>query len=152
VLQGHTQSIWLVGFSPDGQILVSGSVDQTVKLWTIANGQCQKTLTGHSDWVASGCSFSLDGQTLISASFDQTIKLWDVLTGECCQTLRGHTGRIWTIALSPDGHTLASGAEDCTVRLWNLTTKISVSEKRQDWGRVFSGIGVSLSTRFSPYL
>src|SRR5205814_2156896 len=63
-------------FSPDGSRLVSGSQDQTVKVWDVASAQELRTLKGHTTIVRS-VAFSRDGYRLASASMDKTIKIWD---------------------------------------------------------------------------
>ena len=121
-LKGHTDRITSVAFSPDGLMLASGSVDNTVKLWNPNNGQLKGTLTGHTLWVES-VTFSPDGQTLASASRDGTIRLWNPQTGDEKKTLTGNTDWIEQIAFSPDGTILASGSqEERRIRLWNVQT------------------------------
>lgn len=78
-----------VAFSPDGYSLVSASADQTISLWDVGSGQCDKALQGHSDWVRA-VTMSSNGQTLASGSDDETIKLWDVKTGSELKTLRAN--------------------------------------------------------------
>ncbi|MEH2189636.1 MAG: ribosome assembly protein 4, partial [Nostoc sp.] len=80
-LEGHSSTVYSVGFSPDGKTLASGSSDNTIKLWDVSTGKAIKTLTGHSSRVYS-VGFSPDGKTLASGSSDNTIKLWDVSTGK----------------------------------------------------------------------
>lgn len=120
-LQGHTNGVWSVKFSPDGTLLASGSVDQTVRLWDVATGECLNILEGHTNWVRS-VKFSPDGTLLASGSYDQTVRLWDVCTGQLLHTLEGHTSGVWSVDFSPDGLLLASGSYDQTVRLWNVHT------------------------------
>jgi WD40 repeat protein len=60
-LEGHLDSVWSVAFSPDGQRVVSGSYDETVRLWDAATGALQQTLEGHSSGVTS-VAFSSDGR------------------------------------------------------------------------------------------
>jgi WD40 repeat protein len=120
-LQGHTNGIWSVGFSPDGTVLASGSVDKTVKLWHVPTGQLMKTLEGHGNWIRS-IKFSPDGTLLASGSYDQTVKLWDVQTGQLLRTLQEHTSGVWSVDFSPDGTLLASGNYDQTVKLWDVHT------------------------------
>jgi len=64
-LEGHSDGVTSVNFSPDGQTIVSGSLDNTVKVWDVKIGSLLNTLEGHSDGVTS-VSFSPDGQTIVS--------------------------------------------------------------------------------------
>jgi len=63
ILQGHTEAVWLVAFSPHGKTLATASVDKTVKLWDTATGKERATLRGHTDIVFS-VAYSPDGKTL----------------------------------------------------------------------------------------
>ena len=79
-LRGHTLAVVSVSFSSDGRLLASGSEDNTIKLWRVADGLEVGTLTGHSYSVYS-VSFSPDGRLLASGGLDDTIKLWRVADG-----------------------------------------------------------------------
>jgi WD40 repeat protein len=128
-LQGHSRSVHGIAFSPDGQHLITGSEDQTIRLWDIATGECLRVLSGHDCPVLTIAY--LTGKKMgkkslpdliASGSDDQTIRLWNAFTGECLQVLVGHTGRVQTVAFSPDGAWLASGSTDLTIKLWDLPT------------------------------
>ncbi|MCK4344253.1 MAG: hypothetical protein KAX05_03125, partial [Bacteroidales bacterium] len=74
-LSGHSMSVFAVQFSPDGYYLITGSLDQTTRLWESSTGNCIYTYTGHQGGVNDVC-FGPDGKTFASCSNDQTIRLW----------------------------------------------------------------------------
>jgi len=98
-----------VAFSPDGKQVVSGSDDETLRLWDVTTGAALQTLKGHSGPVRS-VAFSPDS---ISGSDDETVRLWDVITGAALQTLRGYSDSVRSVAFSPDGKLLP------TLRVFN---------------------------------
>ncbi|MDD1435601.1 NB-ARC domain-containing protein, partial [Dolichospermum sp. ST_sed10] len=114
--------ILTVAFSPNGQKLVSGSNDQTIRLWDITTGKCLKTLIGHEDWIW-WVTFSPDGGFLLSSSDDRTVKIWDANSGECLETWQPLSSWIWSMVLSPNGKILATGDDDYQVRLWDIDSK-----------------------------
>ena len=82
VIEGHTDSVSHVVFSPDGMKLASGSYDNTVRLWDVETGQpIGSALEGHANRV-NHVVFSPDGKKLASGSYDSTVRLWDVETGQ----------------------------------------------------------------------
>jgi WD40 repeat protein/energy-coupling factor transporter ATP-binding protein EcfA2 len=121
-LRGHDDIVNGMAFSPNGNMLASGSLDRTLRLWDVATRQpLGPPLTGHANGLL-GVAFSPDGKTLASGSDDNTIILWDVATHQRLSTLKGHTDSVWNVAFSPDGTTLASGSADQTIILWDVTT------------------------------
>jgi dipeptidyl aminopeptidase/acylaminoacyl peptidase len=110
-----------VAFSPDGQRVVSGSRDRSVRIWDPSSGRELLTVPGHADtvWTAA---FSPDGQRLATGSWDRTVKIWEATTGRELFTLRGHTDEIRSVTFSPDGQRVASGSGDRTIKLWEVTS------------------------------
>ena len=129
-LEGHTDGVAAVSFSPDGSLLASGSSDGTILLWDMRSRERVATfgvaiLERHTDGVAA-VSFSPDGSLLASGLGDRTVLLWDVATREQVATL-GH--RLWVnaVSFSPDGTLLASGLWHRTVLLWDVATREQVA-------------------------
>jgi WD40 repeat protein len=120
-LSGHTQPVRALALSPSGQILASGSDDQTIKLWNTTTGKLLHTLNGHRDRIKS-ILITPDEKTVISTSFDNTIKFWDTQTGKETRAIGEKTG-VKAMVLTPDGKTLISGSGDNTIKFRNLQTR-----------------------------
>ena len=119
VLEGHRSGVNAVAVTADGRTVVSGSDDETVRVWDPASGQA-RTLEGHGGWVLA-VAVTADGRTAVSGSEDGTVRVWDLATG-AARVLKGHDGKVNAVAVTPDGHTAASGSEDGTVRVWDLAS------------------------------
>jgi uncharacterized protein with WD repeat len=119
-LNGHTDFVHSVAFSPDGKTLASGSMDNTIKLWDVATGRNIATLDEHTHLVYS-VAFTSDGKILASGTRDG-IKLWDVATAKNTTTFGGRTDTVHSVAFSPDGTTLASGHFGSNIKLWNVAS------------------------------
>jgi len=76
-LKGHSGPVTSVSVSPDGKRIVSGSWDNSLKVWDAQTGQETLTLEGHSSYVTS-VSFSPDGKRIASGDNDRTVKIWDI--------------------------------------------------------------------------
>jgi serine/threonine protein kinase len=142
-LSGHRDRVWSVALSQDGQTLVSGSEDDTIKVWNPTTGGLDRTLNAQADAVRS-VSLSADRKTVAGGDGDGTIQVWNLPTGNLRYTLAGHQGSVWSVALSRDGKTLVSGSQDRTVKVWNLQTGQLVRTLRGHSGIVYSVV-------FSPY-
>lgn len=90
---GHFDSVESLAITPDGKTIISGSSDNTIKLWNINSGMCVNTLNGHVDSVNS-LVITPDGNIIISGSQDKTIKLWDIKSGKCINTFENHMEKV----------------------------------------------------------
>jgi WD40 repeat protein/tRNA A-37 threonylcarbamoyl transferase component Bud32 len=120
-LTGHTDAVFSLAISKDGQTLVTGSGDKTIKIWNLSTGELKNSVIGHTDAVFS-LVITPDGETLVTGSGDKTIKIWDLSTGRLKNTLTGHTDLVISCAMTPDGKTLVTGSGDKTIKIWNLST------------------------------
>ena len=134
----HTDSPTSVNFSPNGLSFISGSLDNTIKLWSIY-GSSIKTFRGHTDFVTS-VNFSPDGLSFISGSVDKTIKLWSI-DGSLIRTFNGHADRVKSVNFSPDGLSFISGSigtswyitrfptgTNDTIKLWRSSSEVLRSQ------------------------
>ena len=134
-LKGHAAPVQAATISADGKTLVSGSWDNTIKIWDLATNAIANTLNGHSLRIRQ-VAISPDGQTLASASDDKTLMLWDLATGSLKATLRGHSGHVYAVAISADGKIAVSGSEDKTIKVWDLATGEVLATLRGHKGQV----------------
>ncbi|KAJ2924132.1 hypothetical protein H1R20_g12960, partial [Candolleomyces eurysporus] len=118
-MTGHSDYVRSVAFSPDGKYIVSGSDDNTIRLWDAHTGQpALEPITEQSGWVRS-VAFSPDGKYIVSGSDDKTIRLWDAQTGQpALEPIEEHTDWVRSVAFSPDGKYIFSGSEDKTLQMW----------------------------------
>ena len=157
LLVGHTADVICVAFSPNSQMLASGSVDGTVRLWNVETNQLQQTLVGHRGPVES-VAFSPNGRRLASGSIDATVRVWEVSpsgdrttwTANHKLTLVDHTAMVTGVAFSPDSQTLVSSSYDNTVRVWNPVTGVLKNTLTRIWKSIDGYIDAAESVAFSP--
>ena len=110
ILEGHSEGVNSVAFSPDGKRVVTGSSDKTARIWNAQTGKPLRTLQGHSSYVTS-VAFSPDGKRIVTGSDDHTARVWDAETGKPLQELHGHSDYVFSVAFSPDGKRIVTGSE-----------------------------------------
>jgi WD40 repeat protein len=117
IMHGHKDRVLSLDFSPDGKLLATGSIDNTLRLWRVRDAVLLRTMRGNPFPVQT-LKFSHDGKRIATGSSDGLIRIWRVSDGGLIKTLKGHGGSIVDLEYSPDNRTLASCAEDYTVRIW----------------------------------
>ena len=123
-------------FSPDGQLIVTGSWDNSAKIWDAQSGRVVRKLSGGHQGTVNSAVFSPDGAMVLTASDDGTANLWSVANGEVTKTLNGHAqgSRIHFATFSPDGRYIVTTSSDKTARLWNARTFEFLREfKGHEW-------------------
>jgi WD40 repeat protein len=127
-LDGHTDVVWSVAFSPVQNVLATTGGPPTgpgeLKLWDVATGAAKTPFPTQPDQLNAVC-FSPDGKRLASASRDQKVILWDAQTGNILRRFE-HPADVLSVAFSPDGGALVSGGSDRAVRLWDLESDFEV--------------------------
>ena len=113
-------AILSIAFSPNGQILASGSEDGKIVFWRVETLTHIKTLQQHLGRVTA-VVFGHDSKLFVSGGSDKTIRVWNLSTFSETSCLSAHAdGGVTTLCLSADGKSLASGSEDSTIKLWDF--------------------------------
>jgi WD40 repeat protein len=145
---GHTDTVVGASFSPDGQRVVTASVDETARVWDVSGATPAvppEVLSGHTGEVTSA-SFSPDGKQVVTASWDKTARVWDVsgaIPHAPPMVLSGHMGEVTSASFSPDGKQVVTTSSDKTARIWDLT-------RPDQKPRVLQSLDQVLSASFSP--
>ena len=116
VLKGHDDHV-ITCLQFSGNTIVSGSDDNTLKVWNATTSKCMRTLTGHTGGVWSS---QMKDNIIVSGSTDRMLRVWDAETGECTQTLYGHTSTVRCLHLHDN--IVVSGSRDATLRVWDVTS------------------------------
>ncbi len=115
-LDGHTDRVGSVAWSPDGGRLASGSDDTTVRIWDPVSGVELLRLEGHTRRVRT-VAWSPDGRYLVSGGSDGDIRIWDPDSGAQLELLSGNVLHVWSVAWSPAADEVAWGGNDGLVRV-----------------------------------
>jgi len=150
LFQGHVAAVNALAFAPVGELLASGSDDQTIRLWNPSEkNELPQVLADQASPIRS-LAFSPGELTLASGSSDGRIFLWDLSGAEpAYEILEGHQGSVLSLVFSPDGQRLASGSADGSVRLWDLITRaepvVLYQEEDVVWSVTMDGAGRKLA-------
>lgn len=123
-LEGHRGAVMALALSPDGQRILSGAADHTLRLWEAPEGLAlAPSHSGHKTAV-NDLAISADGRRVVAGLTDHSLRLWDLASGKLLGTFRGgHTKAVIAAAFSPDGRRLVSGSRDHTLRLWDVASR-----------------------------
>ncbi len=116
VLRGHKGYISSVAFDPTERHLVTGSMDGSVRLWSLEKGT-YKELAKPKRRSFYHVAYRPDGEQVAAVSSEHRIFLWDLPSGRL-RHLPGHPGGVTALKFSADSKMLASSGNDGTVRVW----------------------------------
>jgi WD40 repeat protein len=121
-------------FLSDGDHVVCGLYDSTLRSWNIKTKECVKVFEGHQNSLWS-CAVSPDSSLIVSGDDNGVIKLWDRVTGECKQSWKEHIDAVRCVFYSKSGNKVLSSSYDGMVILWNVKDGkvIQKFEGHEDW-------------------
>ncbi|OGR44441.1 MAG: hypothetical protein A2X35_06945 [Elusimicrobia bacterium GWA2_61_42] len=117
-LQGHTDGVLSLAFSPCGKFLATGGEDNAIKLWSIPDGIEIQTIPAHEGDVRA-LAFDPDGDVFASAAWDKNVKIWRTADCSTLASASKHAGPVNCLAFSPDGKFLYSGSDDGTIKVFS---------------------------------
>lgn len=128
-LDGHSDAVLVVAFSPDGECLASGGGDKEIRIWDIATQTPLETLSSHNHWVQV-LSWSPDSKYLASGSRDGGLRVWrhNANYGEFkAQTLAGHSNFLSHVSWEPlhrcptgESSRFVSASKDMSLKVWKV--------------------------------
>jgi WD40 repeat protein len=115
------QAAFSASWSPDGEAILTGSLDGIARIWNAQTGVKRGEIFAHNDYVTQ-VAWSPSGEFLATASIDDSAKIWDAATGELQYELTGFTDDVSGIAWSPDGEKLVTVSLDKSAQVWDAKT------------------------------
>ncbi|KIK32547.1 hypothetical protein CY34DRAFT_101229 [Suillus luteus UH-Slu-Lm8-n1] len=118
--EGHTEWVWSIIHLPDGQRVMTGSYDGSLRMWDVKSGKQIGNDWRDGESKVYGIALSPDGKKVVSASEDGAVRLWDIDTCKIITKWMGHKDTVKPVCWSPDGRRVLSGSEDGTARQWDV--------------------------------
>lgn len=123
-LIGHSNSVFALAYSPDEQVLVSGSRDAHLKFWDSASYELSEDIVAHM-YAINYISFKENGKLLVSCSMDKSIKVWDTESRKLLKVIdkarnAGHGTSINKVVWSSYNQDVISVSDDRTISIWNI--------------------------------
>jgi len=121
ILRGHSD--WVTGLAllPDGQHAVSGSLDGSLRVWDLANGQTTKALNAHPAGIGAMAA-TPDGNQVVATGWDGWLHIWDLASSQEMLRIKAHAKSIGALAITPDGERIITGADDRLICVWDRVT------------------------------
>ena len=120
VMSGHSRAVQQCEANQSGKLIVSVSLDCSIKVWKGDSGKLQATLRtqGYSNRPLNCVAFHPEGQLVAVGGWDTHVKIWDTFNEKRLKVLRGHHTSVQSCAYAYSGRYIASASLDGEVRLW----------------------------------
>ncbi|MGG6294951.1 AAA family ATPase [Leptolyngbya sp. AN02str] len=120
VLHGHSDSVLITAFSPNGKVVATGDYTGEVRLWT-AQGQLINTFQAHENFKITSIAFSVNNQTIITGAANGEIRTWDLNGNSIGPSWTAPSPGTLTIAFLPTGQVMQLGLQASSMlELWDI--------------------------------
>jgi len=117
----HDDSIWAISWAKSN-VIVTGSLDETVKVWDPADMKTPKHKFGSHELAIVSVDCNNDGTKVVTSSMDGQIRVYDLESAKLFQTINAGAVETWTISYMPGKDVVASGAHSGSVNIWDMKT------------------------------
>lgn len=120
-LEGHSDDVQTVVYSTSGNLIATGSVDKTVRLWSAdMAGQPPMVLKGATKGI-NKVMFSLEDDLVLGCSNDNSARIWKVMNGTVQHTFTGHSDSVTCGTFIPNSQKMVTGSKDRMLKIWDIT-------------------------------
>ncbi|MBN2519194.1 MAG: caspase family protein, partial [Bacteroidales bacterium] len=130
VQTGHYAAVTAVAYSHDGNYIVTGSKDKTIKLWNANDGKEIRSYLGNKGTIIY-LEFDNHNTKLLSVCDDGTIKIWDVLTSRLIKEFTIEDDYLISASFNPDGDQIVTGSKKSFVSTWNIETGQKIADFKE---------------------
>lgn len=116
----HKHFVTTVRFSPDDSLLITSSIDSTIKIRKRNSGEIVREIK--QPCGVAYMDLSTDGKYIVTGGYDSTVRLFSTNEGVLLKEFKGHKGTVWHVAISNDNNKIASGGNDAVVNIWDVET------------------------------
>ncbi len=123
-LEGHSNSVFALGYSPDEKILVSGGRDACLKFWSTDHYLLEENVVAHL-YAINYLSFREDGKFLVTCSMDKSLKIWEMTSRNLLKVIdkarnAGHGTSINKVFWSTYSGVIVSVSDDRSIVIWQI--------------------------------
>ncbi|KAG2739293.1 WD40 repeat-like protein [Suillus brevipes Sb2] len=126
--KGHTDNVWGVIHLPDGQRIITCSMDGSLRVWNLKSGKQIGDDWRDGDSGVMSIALSPDGNKVVSGSWDGIVRLWDIDTCKVITKWMGHANGVGSVCWSRDGRRVLSGSQDGTAKQWDVHSAETILE------------------------
>jgi WD40 repeat protein len=133
-MDGHEFTVWSLAITPNGQTIISGGQDATIRLWDFSSGKELHKFLGH-DGPVYNMVMMQDGKHLVSiADKDLAVKIWDIESHQLVSSLAPNSAHVTAVAVSPDQRYIVTGGDDGFTRVWDVDRGVLLRTSEHEHG------------------